>query len=194
MNTITFPRLGIQIDRPGKTLLTIVLVCSVFFTAWSCDQVISDLDVVIETANAIGAAVGVVSPSDAAIIQGLSSTALLGLNAVKTAYDTYKASGAVTDEQKLMAAIQAIQTNLPAELAAAHITSATATRIVTAWVNLVVTALTAILNALPQLTSSTVSTRKKVKLAASLPTKSSIRAQWANDVCQNDAPCVALVK
>jgi hypothetical protein len=191
---MTFPKLGFRIDRVGHTLLAVLLACTMLLTACTFDQVISDIDVVIETANAIGSAVGAVSPVDAAVIQGLASTALLGMNTIKTVYDAYKASGAVTDEQKLMAAIQAVQTNLPAELAAAHIDSATAVRIVTAWVNLVVTALTAILNALPSLTSSTVSTRKKVKLAKSLPTRSSIKAQWANDVCQNDAPCVALVK
>lgn len=182
-----------RINDVKRTLLALVLVFTMFTVACTADQVIADIDTVIETASVIGAAVGAVAPADAVIIQGLASTALMGLNAVKTAYDTYKASGAVTDLQKLQAAIQSVQTNLPAELAAAHVVNVNAVRIVTAWVSLVVTALGSILNALPSLTSASVSTRQKVRLAKTLPTKASLKAQWAGEVCQNAAPCVALV-
>lgn len=191
---VSFPKLGISVDRVGKTLLGIILAFTMLLTGCGFDQVIADIDVIIETANAIGAAVGAVSPADAALIQGLASTAHLGMNAIKAAYDTYKASGAVSDLQKLQAAIQSVQTNLPQELSAAHIVDPVAVKIVTAWVGLIVSTLNAILSALPQLTSASVSTHKKMKLAATLPTKASIKARWSAEVCQHDAPCVALVK
>lgn len=173
----------------SKSALALILSCTLFLSA--CNQVLADIGVAIETANSIGAAVGAVSPADAAIIQGLSATALLGLNTIKTTYDAYKASGASTDLQKLQAAIAAVQANLPAELAASHITDPNAVRIVTAWVGLIVTTLNAILAALPQFA---LVSGPKVALLAPLPTPKSLKARWANEVCLNDAACTALVK
>jgi hypothetical protein len=54
--------------------------------------------------------------------------------AIQAAYNAYKASGAVTDLQKLQAALTEVRTNLPAELAVAHISDPEAVAVTTAWV------------------------------------------------------------
>lgn len=191
---VSFPKLGIKVDRIGQTLLAITLVLTMFLTACSVDQMLADISILIETASAIGTAVGAVSPADAAAIQVLSSTALLALNTIKTLYDTWRASGATTDLQKLQTALATLKTNLPQVLLAAHIVDPNAVAIVTKWVGLVISVVTSIIDALPQFVSGAVSTKKKMKLAASMPTAKSIKARWNAEVCLNDAPCSALVK
>src|SRR5579864_2991104 len=100
-----------------KRLATLVLACIVAMgtmptTACTVDQVLADINVAVQIAGQIGQAVGAVSPADALLIAGIQGVASAGLNAIKNAYDTYHASGAVTDLQKLQAALDACKFTL----------------------------------------------------------------------------------
>ena len=134
-----------------KVALGLVLAVCLVTAACSVDQVLTDINLLIQTAGSIGTAIGAVAPADAAIVAGLTAVASKGLTAIQAAYDTYKQTQAQTDLQKLDAAIAAVKTNLPAELAAAHVYSPAAQAKCAAWVNLTVTTLDAISELLPEL-------------------------------------------
>jgi hypothetical protein len=176
-----------------KKTLSSLLVLILCFSLVACtvDQVLADINVLIQIAASIGAAVGNVSPADSIIIQKLSGIATAGIAAIQTAYDTYKNSGATTDLQKVQAAIAAVQTNLSQELAAAHITDPASQQKVTNWVNLIYSTLAAILAALPQLQTLQKNGRPKITLAV---TPKTLKFRWDNEVCQNNSACSALVK
>jgi hypothetical protein len=173
-------------------LLALVLCFSL--TACTTDQVFADINVADQIATTILQAVGTVAPGDAAFISELSTIASNGIEVIEADYKTYKASGAATDLAKLQAALTAFQVNLPAALAAVHITDAASAAKVTNWVNLLVTSVAAIVAALPQLTSAQVSAVQKASVAVSLPTAKVLQARWASEVCQGDKACGKLVK
>jgi hypothetical protein len=183
---------------PMKKALSAMLACVLCLSMVACtvDQVLTDINVLIQTAGSIGSAIGAVSPADAAIIAGLSALASKGLTAIQTAYDDYKKSGATTDLEKVQAAITAVQSNLPSELAAAHVYSPAAQAKCAAWVNLIVTSLNVVSAALPQLQSSSKSEKAAaVARLAGNPalTPEALHARWASEVCANDSKCSKLV-
>jgi hypothetical protein len=182
----------------NKKLFSSLIIFTLCFAMVACtvDQVLTDINVLIQTAGSIGSAIGAVSPADAAIVAGLAALASKGLTAIQDAYDTYKKSGATTDLAKVQAAIQAVQANLPAELAAAHVYSPAAQAKCAAWVNLTVTTLNVVAEALPQLQSSSKSEKATAvaKLAGNPAlTPEAIQARWASEVCANDSKCSKLV-
>jgi len=181
-----------------KKALTLLLACTLALAACTVDQVLSSINVLIQAAGSIGAAIGAVSPADAAIVSGLSALASKGLSIIQADYDAYKKSGATTDLQKLEAAITAVQTNLPAELAAAHVYSPAAQAKCTAWVNLTVTSLDIVAEALPQIESASTAgerqaAEEKVSHNPALVPQA-LQARWAKEVCRGDARCSSLVK
>lgn len=173
-------------------LLALVLCASMI--ACSTDQVFADINVVAQIAINIAGAVGTVAPQDAALIASLSKIAADSIAVIEADYKTYKASGAASDLQKLQAALAAVQTNLPAELAAAKISNSATSAKVTNWVNLIVTSVAAVAAALPQLQSPQVSLSQKVAVAKTLPTDKVLQARWASEVCAGDVACGKLVK
>src|ERR1035441_6884984 len=199
-SAITFPRFGFEITEKKKTLTALLMTVAVILMTlalsacpFTVDTVLADVSMLIETAGAIGAAVTAVSPVDSVIISNIAGIAETGLQAIQTAYDTYKASGAQTDLEKLRAAIIAIKTNLPQELAAAHITSQQAVQMATAWVGLITTTLTVILNLIPNLTAGAKlgasSIKAAQKSAGKIPNAASIKARWVWEVCAGDKTC-----
>lgn len=180
-----------------KAVLPVVLFVCLITAACSVDQVLTDINLLIQTKGSIGTAIGAVAPADAAIVAGLTAVASKGLSAIQSAYDTYKQTQATTDLQKLDAAIVAVQTNLPAELAAAHVYDPAAQAKCAAWVNLTVTTLTAVSELLPELQSAHTVTAKAavVQRAAAKPNLApeTIQARWSKEVCQGDAKCSKLV-
>jgi hypothetical protein len=173
-------------------LCSLLLVCVLLVTMVACsvDQVLSDIDVALQMASAIGVAVGNVSPGDAAIIQNLASIGTTGLLAIQAFYDTYRKDPTATNLQKLQAAIDALKTNLPQELAAAHITNPNTVAQVTAWVNLTVSLLDAVLTHLPALKLE----KRGGAMSIDLPTPDSLQSRWASEICHGDAACAKLVK
>jgi hypothetical protein len=180
-----------------KIVIALVLCVCLVTAACSVDQVLTDINLLIQTAGSIGTAIGVVAPADAAIVAGLTAVASKGLSAIQADYDTYKQSQAQSDLAKLDAAIAAVQTNLPAELAAAHVYSPAAQAKCAAWVNLTVTTLQAVSELLPELqTAGTVQAKAAVVArAAAKPNLApeTIQARWSKEVCQGDAKCSKLV-
>jgi hypothetical protein len=156
------------------------------------DLVLSDADLIWQTANSLSIAIGAVSPADAASISVLTSVAISGINVIKADYDTYEADKTASNLQNVQVAIQAVQTNLPQELAALHIVDVTAASKVTAWVSLVTSLLTTILS-----TIGAVATPEGVgqeHVAGMIPTPESLKIRWLNEVCSGDAVCGNLVK
>jgi hypothetical protein len=180
-----------------KVVLGLVLSICLVTVACTVDQVLTDINLLIQTAGSIGTAIGAVAPADAAIVAGLTSIASKGLTAIQSAYDTYKQTQATTDLQKLDAAIAAVKTNLPAELAAAHVYDPAAQAKCAAWVNLTVTTLDAVSELLPELQTAQTATAKAavVQKAAAKPNLApeTIQARWSKEVCKGDAKCSKLV-
>jgi hypothetical protein len=169
--------------------LTAVLLLTT--TACSVDQVLSTIDVALQTAANLESIVGAVSPADAAALEALTGLATAGLNAIKSDYDTYEASKAQGDLAKLQAAIGALQKNLSLNLAAAKISSATAVEKTTNWVNLINSSLDAVVSTLQAaLHPGALASRNM----AQLPTPESLQARWQAEVCAGDAVCGARVK
>lgn len=175
-------------------LLALTISCLLFTVGCTVDQVLSDINLLLQTASNLATAVGAVSPADAAGIQIITGIASTGLTAIQQDYDTYRASGATSDLQKLKAAIFAVKVNLPQELAAAHVSNSGTTTKVTAWVNLVTTTLDGVLLMLPQLDSAGAPRAARVQIAVELPTADSLHARWQDEVCAGDAACGQLVK
>jgi hypothetical protein len=179
-----------------SSLLVLVLCFSM--VACSVDQALADINLLITTSAVICTAIGQVSPADSAACGVLASVASSGLAVVKTDYDAYKASGATTDLQKINAAVAAINTNLPAELAAAHISDPVVQQKVTAWVKLITATTTAVLELLPQLQNAPTKTAKMAVLHSAAGTQSLspevIKARWASDVCAGEKACAGKVK
>lgn len=166
--------------------LIAMLCCSL--VACTVNQVLADINVLIQIAASIGSAVGDVSSTDSAEIVKLSGIASAGMAAIQAAYTTYQKSGAITDLQKLQAAIAACQTNIQQELAAAHITDPASQQKVTNWVNLIYSTLAAIIAALPQLQATKTATKMSLSV-----TPKTLKARWDSEVCSGDSACSALV-
>jgi hypothetical protein len=174
-----------------RTFLALALCLSL--VACTVDQVLSDIDVVIQIAGNIGVAVGGVSAPDAAIIATFTSIATDGIGAIQTAYNSYKASNASTDLQKLQAAIGAVQQNLAQELAAAHVSDPATQQKVSAWVALINSSVAAIAAALPQLQSNGIQAHNSTVQPA-MPLPETIQSRWVHEVCQDNAKCGKKVK
>jgi len=166
----------------------VLLISSI---ACSTDEVLSTIDVALQTAANLESIVGAVSPADAAALEALTGLASVGLSAIKKDYDTYEASKAQGDLQKLQAAIAALQSNLSQNLNAAHIVSPAAVQKTTAWVNLINSSLDAVISTIEAtLHPSALAARNM----AQLPTPESLQSRWATEVCLSDAACGAKVK
>lgn len=175
--------------------VSIALVLCLSLVACTVDQVLADINVGLQIAGALGPAIALVSPPDAAAVGGLVTLATNGLNVIKTDYDQWKASGAQTDLEKLQAAINTINGNLSSELNAAHIVSPKAVATVTAWDKILSSTFGAILALLPQFqAASTVRAKAAVAAKASVTlTPEGLQARWSAEVCQGEAKCAKLV-
>lgn len=180
-----------------KKLLAVILTLCMFMTACSVDQVLADINVLIQAASSIAVAVGPLSANDATAINLIASIASTGLSTIQADYDLYKKSNAATDLQKLQAAIAAVQTNLPQELAAAHIVDEHAQRTVRAWVGLTSATLMTVATLLPQFKNASKSQRmimaRQAMTEVSLAPET-IKARWDKDVCEGVSPCRHMVE
>ncbi len=176
------------------SVIGLLLFSLVTMTACSVDSILTDIDVVLQTANSLSVALGAISPADALIVASLTSLAEKGVNAIKTAYDDYEANKTANKLQDVLAAAQAVQTNLPAELAAAKISDPTTVTKVTAWVNLVTDTTQAIVSTVQGTTTTVSATRTTHGLVMAMPTPESLQARWQSQVCYGDVNCGALVK
>jgi hypothetical protein len=185
--------------------LVIGLVCSSLIIAPACtsnsfDNVLSDIDLLLQTGNVVCESIPVISPADAKACEAVASVGVGGIQAIQTAYNAYEASGSTTDLAKLQAALAAIQTNLTAELAAAHIVNPVTVAVVTAWVNLVISTVSEIINLVPGLKvgqpalNTKTAKDRKAAIAAGFPTPESLKARWDKEVCKGSPTCSNLVR
>lgn len=172
------------------TALTLVFALTMVSTACTVDQVLSDINLLLQTATSISTVVGALSQPDALALQAVINTATAGLNVIQTDYDAYEKSGATTDLEKLQAAITTLRDNLPAELAAVHVTNPNAIAKATAWVNLVTTTLQTILSVLPRLSKG----KMTAEMAAAVPTPAALQSRWDLEVCNGENACKKLVR
>jgi hypothetical protein len=189
----------IRIDDRRRTLTALALTLTLLLAACSAgqvDQALSDIDLAVQTASVICTVLGAVAPADAIACQMVAGVATTGLGIIKTDYDAWVASGAVGDLAKLQTAITELQANLPAELAAAHVSSPAAVATITAWVSLITSSLTAVLTVIGEIKAATPATARlrAAALGAALPTAASLHIRWTTEVCKGDTACGGLVK
>lgn len=170
------------------SIIVLILFSMITMTACTVDEVLSSIDAALQTAQGLSAAVGAVSPVDAASLTLLTGIGITGIEAIQKAYDTYQKNKTASTLQSVVAAAQAVQTNLPQELAALHISSVNAVTKATAWVNLMTDCAQAIVT---ELTSASSGNRQATVYTL---TPESIQSRWASQVCNGDVACGALVK
>jgi len=162
-----------------------------FLSACTVDQVLSDIDLALQIAASLAPAVGTLSPADAAIITTFTTLGHGGIVEIENARAAWIASGTASDLAKLQAVIAEVKANLANELATAHISDPKTVTTVTNWVNLLVSAITAIAVALPQVNTSAELARVAT---VTIPTPEELQARWTTEVCQGDSKCSSLVK
>lgn len=175
-----------------KQLLSVILIYPLLMMTMACsvDAVLSDIDLALQTASSLEAAIGAISPADAAALQLLTSIATAGLNAIQADYDAYEKNKTTGALNEVLAAAQALQTNLQQNLAALHLVSVGAVQKATAWVTLITDIVAGIVKQLtPVMTSG-----KTRSIIIAMPTPESLQARWQSDVCSGDTKCGALVK
>jgi hypothetical protein len=178
-----------------QCLCILMLYPVVMFTACTAaqvDMVLSDVDLVLQTANSLGAAIGAISPADAAALSLLTGVAITGVNAIKTAYDAYEASKTASNLQNVIVAAQTLQKNLPQELAVLHIQSQNAVTKATAWVNLVVSTAEAVVTTVSAVTGAPTTAKTHGFIVSVTP--ESLQARWQQEVCSGDTACGTLVR
>jgi hypothetical protein len=172
-----------------KKLLSLVFACSIAMatmtmTACTTDQILSSIDAALQVAQGLSGAVGAVNPADGSELTLLSGIGITGMNAIQSAYDAYKKNKTASTLQNVLAAAQAIQTNLPQELAALHISDPIAVQKATGWVNLLTDCAGALITEL-----SAVNPPVASKAALYTFTPETIQKRWLMDVCRGDTTC-----
>lgn len=172
---------------------TIALLCIslIACTQAQVDMVLSDIDLILQTANSLSVAVGAISPAEAAALSLLTGVGIKGVEAIRKAYDDYEANKTASNLQNVLVAAQTIQTNLPQELASLHISNANAVSKASAWVNLVTDVAGFVVT-----TVSKVNAGGSIRSMAmvSVPTPEKLQARWQSEVCAGDTGCGSLVK
>ena len=195
MKTLTLSHLGIAIDRPGKTMLALLLSCVMLFSGcwfkavWLQDA-LNDLPVLIQMAQAILQIIsitktdGVPNSSDVAAINNIGNVATEGLTAIQDLYKSYTSANSTTTIADIRAAGNALTTNLEALLQAAQIKNPALLARVTSAVNLIVSTVDTIISLLPASASSADMKAAKVRAAASVtvPKPADLRAAWLSQV------------
>jgi hypothetical protein len=194
VNTLTFPRFGISIDKPGSTILALILVATMALTgcwfnpAWIQDA-LNDLPVLIQMAEAILQIVSVTktgspaSVGDIAAINQIGTVATQGLTAIQNLYKSYQSANSTTTIADIQAAGAALVANLQSLLQAAQIKDPVLLARVTSAVNLIVSTVNTIIGLLPASTSSAdMKTAKQKAASAPIPKAADLRAAWLNQV------------
>ena len=122
-----------------------------------------------------------ISAGEAAAIQNISMQAGNDLNLLQALYNQYKAAPNGDTLQKIQNTIAEINLNLPALLAAAHITDPVLAARVTAAVNLVLTTVQSFAALIPATTAGTSRPVAAQKLA--IPSAGDLKKQWNLQVC-----------
>lgn len=158
-----------------------------------CAKVAASWPIVIGVAQAIASLTTVVDPA----LTAFSQQIVVDLQTLDNDYNAYVADKtSVGAKATLVAAIEAIQANLPANLAALHISDPATVARVTAAVNIILDFVDSIAGQIPATAASTAASRlaRGAGPIPKVPSAAQIRARWGTDVCKGDAACVALLK
>jgi uncharacterized protein YxeA len=168
-------------------VLGLLLFCAGCAFAWAT---------IIATAEAIAQLVVAIDP-DAVKVAKISQIAVTGLEAVEATYNSYEADKTgVGKLAAFQAAVEAVQQNLPADLAAAQITNPTTKARVTAAVNIILDYVDALAGQVPSMAQKTAALRG-IRGAGAIPkvmSKRQIIDQWKSEVCNGDKTCAQLVQ
>lgn len=170
--------------------ILVVVVCAAMITTGCTAQwigvALADLPVLTQMALNVASLVTTlqsgqqISASDAAAVQNISSEASKDLNLLQSLYNQYKASPDAGTLQKIQSTIADINQNLPALLAALHVSDATVQARVTAGVNLILATVQSFAALMPE----TVRTSRRVagqKIV--VPSAGELKKQWNAQVC-----------
>ena len=165
-----------------RKVLSLVLASAMIVTTGCTDAwvkvALADLPILVQMAINISTLVSVVggqtSPSDVAAINKISAEANTDLTLIDTLYNQYKANPSTGTLQAIQNAIAVLNTNLPNELAAAHISNVALQAKVQAAVGLILTTVTTFSALLPQ---SGPHTAEDVS-PKSLPTPKELKRAW----------------
>lgn len=153
------------------------------------------LPVAIQIATSIVQLIGVfgsaqTSAQDQAAVQAIGQEATKDWQLLQTLYQQYQATPSPTTQAQIENILQVITSNLPAELAAAHIKDPNLLNSVTAAVNLLVTVADTIIAQLP-VKSPQLKARKSAVTNKLSP--SAVKQQWNVLVCGGKQTCMDLV-
>ena len=121
-----------------------------------------------------------ISAADAAVVQNISNEASKDLNLLQTLYNQYKASPDADTLQKIQGTIAAINQNLPALLAAVHVSDPVVAARITAGVNLILTTVESSAALMPAMVNSS---RRVAEQKIVIPRASDLKRQWNQQVC-----------
>jgi hypothetical protein len=178
-----------QSNSMTKAVLARVLCVSLAATGCTAQWIgvaLADLPVLTQMALNIASLVVTlqsgqqISVADAAAVQNISNEASKDLNLLQTLYNQYKAIPDAGTLQKIQSTMATINQNLPALLAAVHVSDPVVGARLTAGVNLILTTVQSFGALMPATvrTSRTVAGQKLV-----IPKASDLKKQWNQQVC-----------
>lgn len=179
-----------QSNSTMKVVLALVLSISLLATGCTAQWIsvaLADLPVLTQMAlNIATLAVTLQSgkqlnPADAAAIQNISAEAGKDLNLLQSLYNEYKANPNITTLQKINGVISMTSTNLPALLAAAHISDPLLAARITAGVNLILATVQSFAALIPQTAPATSQTIAGQSIA--VPKAKELKKRWNQQVC-----------
>lgn len=179
-----------QSNSTMKAALAVVLSVSMLATGCTAQWIsvaLADLPVLTQMAVNIAAlAVTLQSgrqlnPADAAAIQNISAEAGKDLGLLQTLYNEYQASPNITTLQKINSVLSMTSTNLPALLAAAHISDPVLSARITAAVNLILATVESFAALVPQ--TATVTAQTVAAQTIAVPKAKDLKKRWNAQVC-----------
>jgi hypothetical protein len=172
-----------------KVVLVFVLSLSLIATGCSAQWVsvaLADLPVRTQMALNLAALVTTLqsgkqlTPAEALAIQNISAEASKDLTLLQSLYNAYKTNPSTDALQKIQSMIQETNQELPALLRAAHISDPALSARITAAVNLILTTVSSFASLIPQTSSPTPRTARRVTV---IPQPKDLKQQWNQRVC-----------
>lgn len=172
--------------------VVLALVLSVALLATGCTAqwigvALADLPVLTQMAlNIASLAVTLqsgqqVNPADSAAIQNISAEAGKDLNLLQSLYNEYQATPSITTLQKINGVLSTTTTNLPALLAAAHISDPVLAARITAAVNLILGTVQSFAALVPQTAAFT--PKAVAAQTTVVPKATDLKKRWNEQVC-----------
>jgi len=173
-----------------KAVLAIALCVSLVATGCTAQWIsvaLADLPVLTQMALNIASLVSTLQAgkqlngADAVAISNISAEATKDLSLLQALYNEYKSSPSTGTIENMQNVIAEISQNLPALLAAAHISDAVLSARITAAVNLILTTVQSFAALIPQTSAAAKEPRGAGQKA--IPNPKQLKQQWNRQVC-----------